>query len=155
MDDPQAWILVWLAVAGIFLVGEILIAGTFYLLPFGISAFFAMLVAIPGAPIPLQWAVFLVGGGIAFWYLMKWGQRTTAEHPLPPGVGADRLVGEVGPITSAVPGGPTETGRVKLGAEDWAAESADESPIADGTVVKVLEVRGTRVIVTPTENGAS
>lgn len=149
MDDPQAWILVWLILAGLFLVGEIFIAGTFYLLPFGISAVVAMLLALIGVPIWIQWVVFGVGGMFAFWVLFRWGQRFQADQPLPPGVGAERLIDEIGSITASIPAGATATGRVRIGGEDWAAESASTLGIDDGTLVKVLKVRGTRVIVTP------
>ena len=51
----------------------------------------------------------------------------------------------------AIPGGPTQSGRVKLGAEEWHAESDSQTAIPDGAVVRVVEVRGTRVIVTQVE----
>ncbi len=36
--DPEVWRWVWLAAAAAFIVGEITVAGTFFLLPFGLGA---------------------------------------------------------------------------------------------------------------------
>ena len=80
----------------------------------------------------------------------KWSRKFANENKTPIGVGADRLVGEVGPVLAEIPGGPTRSGMVRLGTEDWPAESDSEKMIPDGAVVRVVEVRGTRVIVTPT-----
>ena len=38
MDSPAVWAFIWLAVAATFGVGEILVAGTFFLLPFAAGA---------------------------------------------------------------------------------------------------------------------
>ncbi len=143
--------MIWLAIAGFFLIGEIFVAGTFFLLPFGISALLAMLLSIVGAPIWLQWVTFVVVGIGLFVVMLRWGQRFQAEQPLPVGVGADRLVGEVGLVTGSIPSEPTQSGRVQIGAEDWAAESVGNVSIEAGAVVEVIKVRGTRVIVSPVE----
>ena len=41
------------------------------------------------------------------------------------------------------------TGKVKLGAMEWTARSADDSVIAPGTVVKVERIEGVKLFVTP------
>ncbi|MCP3939091.1 MAG: NfeD family protein [Actinomycetia bacterium] len=146
--DPDTWVLIWLIVAGMFVVGEMVSPG-FYLLPFGISAAAALVLALVGVPVAVQWVVFIVlGAGSAYWFL-KYFKKHESDTQLPTGVGVDRLLGETGPIIAAVPAGPTNTGRVMLGAEEWIAESADQAQISDGTVVEVVEVKGTRVIVVP------
>jgi len=137
------------------MIGEIFVAGTFFLLPFGLSALLAMLLSIVGAPIWLQWVTFVVVGVALFVVMLRWGQRFQAEQPLPVGVGADRLVGEIGLVTGSVPAEPTKSGRVQIGAEDWAAESLGKVDIEVGTAVEVIKVRGTRVIVTPVEVSAN
>jgi membrane protein implicated in regulation of membrane protease activity len=43
--------------------------------------------------------------------------------------------------------GDAELGMVRVDREMWRAQSTDGSPIAAGTVVRVAEVQGTRVIV--------
>jgi membrane protein implicated in regulation of membrane protease activity len=41
------------------------------------------------------------------------------------------------------------TGAVKMGTEDWRATTDRDDEIAAGTVVRVVEVRGTRLVVEP------
>ena len=43
--------------------------------------------------------------------------------------------------------GDAELGMVRVDREEWRAQSTDGSPIVAGTVVRVAEVQGTRVIV--------
>ncbi len=146
--DAGTWVLIWLIGAGLFVVGEMISPG-FFLLPFGISAAAALVLALLGVPVAIQWVVFIVlGAGLAYWFL-KYFKKHESDTRLPPGVGVDRLLGETGPIIKAVPAGPTRTGRVMLGAEEWIAESVDQVQIENGTVVEVVLVKGTRVVVTP------
>lgn len=149
--------MVWLALTALFLIGEIFIAGTFCLGPFGVSAAVAMVLALLGVPIAIQWAVFIIGGGLLFWWALRWGQRFQKGQGLPVGIGADRLVGEVGRVITDIPASATSAGRVRLGGEEWAAESGTGEAIDTDAIITVLEVRGTRVIVTPhteTQEGA-
>ena len=50
--------------------------------------------------------------------------------------------------------GPTGVGRVKVGREEWRAESATRVGIPVGAVVRVVEVRGTSVVVAPEATAA-
>ena len=43
--------------------------------------------------------------------------------------------------------GAAELGMVRVDREEWRAQSTDGTPIAAGTVVRVADVQGTRVIV--------
>lgn len=144
------WALVWLILAGVFVVGEMISPG-FYLLPFAISAAVSLLLSALGVPVAIQWVVFVAGGSLLFWWFLRYFKKHESDTPLPMGVGVSRLIGEVGPIIETVPSGPTATGRVKLGAEIWVAESANDSELSEGSIVKVAEVKGTRVIVVPAD----
>jgi membrane protein implicated in regulation of membrane protease activity len=75
-------------------------------------------------------------------------RRLDREQPQD-GIGSRRLVGEAGTVLELVPGTPTASGLVRVGREEWRAESADGRPIEPGTTVKVVEVKGTRVVVFP------
>jgi membrane protein implicated in regulation of membrane protease activity len=50
--------------------------------------------------------------------------------------------------------GPDGSGLVRVGREDWRAQSLDGSAIAAGAVVRIVEVRGTRVVVHPVSSPA-
>jgi membrane protein implicated in regulation of membrane protease activity len=150
VDDPDLWRWVWLVAALAFGLGEMASAGTFFLGPFALGAAGAALVSFLGAPIAVGWIVFLGLSAVSFAALRPVARRLELNNRAPLGVGATRLVGEHGVILAAVAEGPDEVGLVRLGREEWRAQSLDGSPIAAGTPVTVLEVRGTRVVVFPT-----
>jgi membrane protein implicated in regulation of membrane protease activity len=64
------------------------------------------------------------------------------------GVGAQRLVGQTGTVLREIPGAG-ELGLVRVDREEWRAESLDGSPIPPGAAVKVADIQGTRVLVSP------
>jgi membrane protein implicated in regulation of membrane protease activity len=150
VDDPEVWRWVWLVAALGFGLGEMASAGTFFLGPFAIGAVGAAIVSFIGAPIALGWIVFIGLSAVSFAALRPVARRLELTTRTPLGVGATRLVGEQGVMLAPVPEGPDEVGLVRLGREEWRAQSLDGSPIAQGTPVTVLEVRGTRVVVFPT-----
>ena len=63
------------------------------------------------------------------------------------GIGSKRLIGQAGTVLEAIPAGHNELGLVRVHREEWRAESIDGSGIEAGTVVKVVEQRGTRLVV--------
>jgi len=150
VDDPDLWRWVWLVAALAFGLGEMASAGTFFLAPFALGAAGAAAVSFLGAPIVLGWIVFVGLSAASFAALRPVARRLEVTHRNPLGVGATRLVGEHGVLLRAVPEGPDEVGLVRLGREEWRAQSLDGTPIEVGTQVTVLEVRGTRVVVFPT-----
>ena len=50
--DPEAWRWIWLGAAALFVMGEIAMPGAFFLLPFGVGATAATIVAFAGASEP-------------------------------------------------------------------------------------------------------
>ena len=65
--DLDFWPWVWLAIAVVFAIIELtVLAGSFVLLPFAVSAFAAALIGFYDVPIEIQWLVF-VGGGALLW----------------------------------------------------------------------------------------
>lgn len=144
------WRWVWLGAALVFGLGEMASAGTFFLAPFALGAVAAAAATFAGAPIGLGWLVFVGLSAVSFGALRPVARRLDATTRNPLGVGATRLVGERGIVLIPVPEGPDEVGLVRIGREEWRAQSLDGAPIAAQTPVTVLEVRGTRVIVLPT-----
>ena len=147
--SPETWRWIWLAASVLLIVGEMFVAGTFILLPFGMSAAVAAVLAFLGVGLGWQWAAFVVVGAVLFVLLLRLARRFNRESTTPIGVGSDRLLGATGPVLEQIPGGPTSAGSVRLGAEIWRAESSGEEPLDVGTYVEVVAVRGTRVIVEP------
>ncbi len=150
MNDPEFWRWVWLAAAVAFGTGEMASPGSFFLAPFGIGAAGAAVLSFLGAPIALGWLVFVVFSTGSFMALRPLARRLDAAGPNPRGIGAGRLIGEHGVVLETVPDGPDALGLVRVGREEWRAQSADNNSIGVGTPVTVIEMKGTRVIVYPT-----
>ncbi len=148
MNDPETWRWVWMGAAGFFLIGEIAVAGSFFLLPFGVGAVVACVAAFAGAGIGLQWLLFVVVSALAATGLIPLRRRLDRTEPVD-GIGARRLLNQPAVVETAIEEGPHGSGFVRIGREQWRAESLDASAIPEGTIVRVVEVRGTGVVVRP------
>ncbi len=142
------WI-IWFVFAAIFIVGEILTAG-FFLLWFGIGAAIAGVLAILGFNAGWQWGAFIVVSGILFAISRRFAERFTKKQP--PGIGADRFIGEVGVVLEEIDN-IKNTGRVRIEKEEWRADSATGEIIKEGEKVKVVRMDGTHVVVKIIEEG--
>jgi membrane protein implicated in regulation of membrane protease activity len=150
VDDPELWRWIWLGTAVVFGLGEMTSPGSFFLAPFAIGALVAALLSFAGASVAVGWIAFVGLSLASFAGLRPLARRLDAVGANPRGVGAGRLVGEEGVVLTEVPGGPDELGLVRVGREQWRAQSSDGSSIPQDTKVTVVEVRGTRVVVFPT-----
>ncbi len=150
MNEPEFWRWVWLGAAVVFGVGEMHSPGSFFLAPFAIGAAAASVLAFLGLPAGVSWVAFIAVSLGAFAALRPLARRLDRAGGNPRGVGAQRLVGEDGVILDHVPAGPDEVGLVRVGREQWRAQSTDGGAIPVGTHVTIVEVRGTRVVVFPT-----
>ena len=144
-SGPELEILVWVIVSVIAGIGELL-TGSFLLLPFAIGAAAAALAAALGAELPLVLTLFLLISLGSLLWLRRFAARSTKETPLVQ-AGAGRYVGAVGSVTAPIEGA-TE-GRVRIDGQAWRALSANRESIDAGTRVRVVEVRGTALIVEP------
>ena len=149
--DLDVWPWVWLATAVLFaLVELIFVGGSFIILPWAASAFVAAILAFYDVPIEVQWSVFVFGGGLLFALLYRWAQKFVRTATMEPGVGAGRVVGLTGIVTAEIsPNDTDRRGRVSVAGETWGALADGDGGIAAGAKVKVLAVKGTRVVVTP------
>jgi len=149
MNDPESWRWLWLLLAFVFAVGEILTPGSFILLPFAIGAALATLGAFLGLPVVWECLLFVVvsvAGLFAFRPLARHLDREAQDN----GVGSLRLVGQPATVLREIPGGG-ELGMVRVGREQWRAQSINDTPIAAGATVRVADVQGTHVVVAASE----
>jgi len=148
VDSPETWRWIWLVATALFVVGEVGTGGSLFLLPFAIGAFVATMLAFAGVGVLWEWVAFI---GISIAALVATNSlRKRLDFDTPQdGIGARRMLGQAGRVVRELPGGPEGAGSVMVGREEWRAESLDGSPIPEGAFVKVVEVRGTRLIVHP------
>ena len=144
--NPETWRWIWLVIAAALITGEMFVAGTFILIPFGLSAVVAMILAFLGAPLIVGWIVFVGLGGALFSVFWRRSRVSMAAMKSPPGAGHDRLIGAYGRTIEGISGDPATSGLVKVGGEEWRAIS-DFGAIDAGSTVEITEIRGTRVVV--------
>ena len=141
--EPEVWRWIWLVATATFVVGEIAMAGTFFLLPFGVGAAVATVIAFAGADPAWQWLAFVAVSAAAFAAVRPLARRLNS------GVGAGRLVGETGVVITDLTPDPAHLGAVRIGREEWHAETTDRSHLPSGTRVEVVQIEGTRAVVRP------
>lgn len=139
------WFWMWLALSVTLVVAEIFTAG-FFLLPFGIGAAVAAVLALLGVDIGWQWGVFIVLSASLLIPMRRFADKMTHEPPQK--VAGDRLIGRTGIVTEDVDGGRGE-GRVRVDREDWVADSEDGGPIPAGQRIAVTAVVGAHLVVKP------
>ena len=146
MGDTDVWRWIWILVIAGFLIGDMFTPGTFFFLPFAAGALAAAIAAFAGGSIGLQWILFVGIAALTSVAFIPLRRRLDRIQP-PIGVGSQRVLHQEGLITHDITSGPTGTGTVRIGREDWRAESSDHEPIPAGTTVRIVEVRGTGVVV--------
>jgi len=149
MEESATWAAIWLAAAAAFGIGELLLAGSFVLLPFAAGAIAASIVSLTGVHFLLTWLVFILVSGGSFFALRPFARRLDANAPEVAGIGANRLVGVSGVVLAPISATPGDAGLVKIGTEEWRADTRDGVALSAGTKIRVIEVQGTRVMVEP------
>ena len=143
--DSETLALAFVVLAVVLSALEIVAPGL-VILPFGLGAGVAAVVGFLGAPPAVQLLVFLVASFGFFMGLRPFARRLAAEGP-DEGIGANRLIGVGGVVLEPIASG--ETGLVRIDREEWRAESESGQVLVPGMPIRVTEVRGTRVVVTP------
>lgn len=151
LSSIETWRWIWLGAAVLFLVGEIAIAGSFFLAPFAVGAAVASVVAFGGLSVTVSWVVFVVVSAVAAALLRPLAKRLDRGSPESTS-GSGRWVGREAFVLEPVPASGGGTGLVRLDQEQWRAESADAGSIAAGERVLVTRVDGTRLVVRRTSS---
>jgi membrane protein implicated in regulation of membrane protease activity len=138
----QIW-WVWMALAALFIVGEIFTQG-FFLLWFGIGAAVAGLLAILGLGVGWQLGAFVVVSGVLFVVSRRLAEKISKKQP--PGIGADRFVGLEGIVLEKIDN-VKNTGRVRVQKDEWRADSETGELIPEGEKIVVTRLDGTHMVV--------
>ena len=150
MNDPDSWQWIWLAFAFLFALGEILTPGSFVLLPFAVGAALSTVCAFLGVPVAGEWVVFIIGSVVSLFAFRPLARHLDREGQAD-GVGSRRLVGQPAVVLRRIPG-RGELGTVRVGREEWRADSINGGPIPAGVTVRVADVQGTHVVVAAAES---
>lgn len=141
----------WLAAAIALGAIETLVTDLTFLMLSG-GALGAVLVALLGAPLPLQALVFVIVSALLLLVVRPWVRGRLAATS--PGVrtNAEALIGlEAVTLTEVTASG----GRVRLASGDWSARLATTGPVGaptplpEGTAVRVTAIDGAVAVVVP------
>lgn len=145
MGIEMWWI--WMAIAAVLLIAEILTAG-FFLLWFSIGAAAAGILSMLGVGRPAQLIIFILASSILFVFGRRFAERVTENQP--PGIGADRFIEQNGVVVEDIDN-KTGKGRIRVGSDEWRALSDNGEIIKKDTIVQVLRIDGTKTVVKPLE----
>jgi len=138
-----AW-LVWVVVAALLAIGELLTPGLFFLGPVALAAGAAALVSLLGAGSVISVLVF-IGGAIASLGVLRPIARSHIRLPALSRTRTDALVGRKATVTRRV---DAAGGRVRIGGEEWTARSyLDGEVYAEGATVDVVKIDGATALV--------
>jgi membrane protein implicated in regulation of membrane protease activity len=139
------WV-IWILVAAVLAVGEMLTMGLF-LAPFAGGAVVAALLSVVGAGAVGSWVAFVVGSVLLLTLVRPIAVR---HRRLPPRMrtGTAALVGQTGLVLERIVN-DEGVGCVKIGGEVWTARSYDDDDVIEaGHRVHVVEIRGATALVT-------
>ena len=136
---------IWLILAGVFVIGEVLTAG-FLIFWLGIASLIAMAVSFITDNIIIQTTVFLISSVILILatkpLVKKFAKVETTK------TNAFSLIDKKGIVTKDI-SSINSTGQVKVEGELWSATGENDIEIPKGTEVKIKEIKGVKLIVTP------
>ena len=139
----MAW-LVWVVVAALLAIGELLTPGLFFLGPLALAAAAAALVSLLGGNSVISVLVF-IAGSIASLALLRPIARRHVRMPQLLRTGTDALVGRKATVTRRV---DAVGGRVRIGGEEWSARSYLEDGVyAEGATVDIVKIEGATALV--------
>jgi len=129
--------------AGVLAVGEIATLG-FFLGPIAVAATLTAIVAVIGAPLAVQWLVF-IAASLGTVVVLRPVARRHLRTPARLRTGTAALVGSRAVVLERV---DANGGQVKLGGETWSARAYDEDDTFEpGARVEVMKIDGATALV--------
>lgn len=136
---------IWLILAGVFLIGEVMTAG-FLIFWLSVGSLIAMIVSFFTDSIIIQTSIFVISSVILIFatkpFVKKFAKVETVL------TNAKSIIGKKGIVTVDI-NSIKATGQVKIDGEIWSAIGEDETDIPKGAEIEVLEIKGVKVIVRP------
>jgi len=140
--------IVWTAAIILFGVVEAMTAGLVSIW-FVAGALVALVAAFVDASLVVQIVLFLVVSAAALAVTRPLLKKITAANAVP--TNADRVLGELAKVTETIDN-ENSTGAVYVDGKTWTARSADDSVIPAGSRVKIENMQGVKLLVSPAEN---
>lgn len=140
---------IWLIMAGIFLIAEIITVG-FLIFWLSIGSLLAMITSFFTDNLVIQTSVFVISSTILIFATKPFVKKfATNKNPIKTNVYS--IIGKNGIVTQDI--NPIEAvGQIKISGEVWSAISQDNQIIPKDTKIRVLEIKGVKAIVEPVLN---
>lgn len=138
----------WLVLAGVFLIVEVCTAALVSVW-FVIGAIAALIASAAGAAFWLQIVLFVAASTISFAFGFPFAKRCVSRVRKP--TNADMVIGKKGIVAEQIEN-IAATGLVYIDGKPWSARSKGQEIIEKGSIVKVCQIEGVKVIVTPTSD---
>ena len=113
---------------------------------FAVGALAAAIAAQFGASILFQVGTFVVVSAILLCVTRPVFKKISGKKPQR--TNADRFIGEEAMVIKKIDD-INNDGQVKIAGQVWSAVSEDKSPLEEGTIVKVIAIRGVKLVVEP------
>ena len=136
---------IWLILAGVFLIGEVMTAG-FLIFWLSIGSLIAMIVSFFTDSIIIQTSIFVISSVILIFATKPLVKKFAKVETVL--TNAKSIIGKKGIVTVDI-NSIKATGQVKIDGEIWSAIGEDETDIPKGAEIEVLEIKGVKVIVRP------
>jgi len=135
---------IWLVIAGIFFIGEMLTVG-FLIFWLGIAALLTALLSVFVENIIIQTLVFVISSVALIFLTKPLAKKLTKSDSIK--TNAYSVIGKKGVVTKKITS--HTLGQVKVGGEVWSASSKNDIEINEGTEISVVEINGVKLVVEP------
>ena len=139
---------IWLILAGVFLIIEIMTVG-FLIFWLSIGSLFAMIISFFTENIIVQTAVFVISSTILIFATKPFVKKFTKNNSSIK-TNVYSIIEKTGIVTQEI-NSIQATGQIKVNGEIWSAIGENGTNIPEGTEVKVLDIKGVKAIVSPTK----
>jgi membrane protein implicated in regulation of membrane protease activity len=141
------WLWIWVGVAVVFAFAELITPFVFFMLSFTVGAVVAGISAALDVGVAMQIVGFAAGSIAALAVLVPVGLKISKVDSDVPQEGSRKWIGRMGVVLEKVPRGPHATGLVRVERGEWRAETDGNRELPKGATIKVLAMRGTRLVV--------
>lgn len=140
---------VWIILAGIFVIFEMIIPTDFLVFWLGIGALFAAVISVFVDNITIQIGVFVISS-ILLVFLTKPFVKKFMKNSANISTNAYSVIGKTGIVISDID--PiTGKGQIKIGNEVWSAKTNNQEKIQKDTLIKVDSIDGVKAVVSITK----
>ena len=135
---------VWLIIAGLFFIGEIITVG-FLVFWFGVGALLAMIVSFFTSNIIIQTTVFIISSAILLFVTKPFVKKFVDVKPT--NTNAFSIIGKKALVIKEI--NSHSVGQIKINGEVWSAEAENDEIVTEGSEVEIIKINGVKAIVKP------